>query len=177
MFSSPYMKDFFRCKKRNRLKTLDEYYFIKGASIESAHSKHGTLTRIFLEDREKEGYRREARKIVIVLLLVVLAEAAVLLNFFNNTSYTRTSHYDKKYATKNHHLFNFIGLASMKSFATSLYSRRINNTHVFDSTINFSLALPYIRGPRKHSFWGVRLPYHKIPSSLIPSRIGKKEVN
>lgn len=63
-------------RKRSRLKTLDEYYFIRGASNVTCT---GELTRISLEDRAKESVRREARKIVIFLLVAVLLEAVILV--------------------------------------------------------------------------------------------------
>ncbi|KAL7543031.1 hypothetical protein ACHAXR_012488 [Thalassiosira sp. AJA248-18] len=69
---------FLRTKKRRCLKSLDEYYFIKGASDLTCTSA-GELTRIALEDRAKEGVRREARKLIIVIALIALLEAVVLL--------------------------------------------------------------------------------------------------
>ena len=64
-------------KKRSRLKTLDEYYYIKGAS--DVHPKvYGELTRIALEDRAKEIVLRDARKRLVFLLFIVLLEAVLL---------------------------------------------------------------------------------------------------
>lgn len=72
----PYPEGYFHSRKRSRLKTLDEYYFIKGASNVTVT---GELTRISLEDRAKERVRREARKIVIFLFIVVILQAVVLM--------------------------------------------------------------------------------------------------
>jgi len=164
-------EDFFRCKKRNRLKTLDEYYFIKGASSESGTA---TLTKIFLEDREKESDRRKARTIMAFLLLIVLMEAAVLLNIF--TARRSNEKYSAKIddAPEYQRLFDF----TIKSFPTSVFSSRNNfatfmtdkDMHVVDSATKLSMALPYIRGhgyrPRHNLLWGIRLQRNKIPSNL-----------
>jgi len=165
------LTDFFRCKKRNRLKTLDEYYFIKGASSESGTA---TLTKIFLEDREKESDRRKARTIMAFLLLIVLMEAAVLLNIF--TARRSNEKYSAKIddAPEYQRLFDF----TIKSFPTSVFSSRNNfatfmtdkDMHVVDSATKLSMALPYIRGhgyrPRHNLLWGIRLQRNKIPSNL-----------
>ena len=68
--------------KRSRLKTLDEYYYIKGACQMSGT---GELTRIALENRAKEGVRREARKKLLVLLAIVILEAVVLLGVLSHS--------------------------------------------------------------------------------------------
>ena len=68
--------------KRSRLKTLDEYYYIKGACQMSGT---GELTRIALENRAKEGVRREARKKLLVLLAIVIMEALILLGVLSHS--------------------------------------------------------------------------------------------
>lgn len=68
--------------KRSRLKTLDEYYYIKGACQMSGT---GELTRIALENRAKEGVRREARKKLLVLLAIVILEAVILLGVLSHS--------------------------------------------------------------------------------------------
>ena len=70
------------CTKRSRLKTLDEYYYIKGACQMSGT---GELTRIALENRAKEGVRREARKKLLVLLAIVILEAIILLGVLSHS--------------------------------------------------------------------------------------------
>ena len=70
---------FFNDKKRNRVKTLDEYYFIRG---ECRVSSTAQLTRISLEDHVKESDQRMSRKIVICLLLCILVQSVLLLGFF-----------------------------------------------------------------------------------------------
>ena len=68
--------------KRSRLKTLDEYYYIKGACQMSGT---GELTRIALENRAKEGVRREARKKLLVLLAIVIMEAVILFGVLSHS--------------------------------------------------------------------------------------------
>jgi hypothetical protein len=70
------------CNKRRRLKTLDEYYYIKGACQMSGT---GELTRIALENRAKEGVRREARKKLLVLLAIVILEAIILFGVLSHS--------------------------------------------------------------------------------------------
>jgi len=70
------------CTKRSRLKTLDEYYYIKGACQMSGT---GELTRIALENRAKEGVRREARKKLLVLLAIVIMEAVILFGVLSHS--------------------------------------------------------------------------------------------
>ncbi|KAL7548089.1 hypothetical protein ACHAWF_011376, partial [Thalassiosira exigua] len=67
---------FFKAKKKHRLKTLNEYYFIKGASNVTCT---GELTRITLEDRARENVRRESRKMILIIAVIALVEAIVLL--------------------------------------------------------------------------------------------------
>jgi hypothetical protein len=71
----------FTGSKKSRLKTLDEYYYIKGASNLTVT---GELTRIALEDRAKEGIRREARKLLLIIALIALVEGMVLVTFLKN---------------------------------------------------------------------------------------------
>ena len=63
---------FFHDDKRNHVKSLDDYYFIGGATDVTATDK---LTRIPLSDRAKEQDRRRRRKIIAALILVAFAEA------------------------------------------------------------------------------------------------------
>ncbi|KAL7534784.1 hypothetical protein ACHAXR_006071, partial [Thalassiosira sp. AJA248-18] len=134
------LTDFFRCSKRNRLKTLDEYYFIKGASSESGTA---ALTKILLENREKESYRRKTRKVVIGLLVIVLLQATVVLNLFREViispPYSRTRRQSEKRRTTHS--------AGIKSFPTTFFISRIKftpkDTRVIDSTTKFSSTLPY----------------------------------
>ena len=69
-------------KKRARLKTLDEYYFIKGGT-----SLTGTkeLTEITLEEKAKLADKRRLKKIVFGLLIIAIAEAILLLRFLDVT--------------------------------------------------------------------------------------------
>ena len=169
------IKDFFRCKKRNRLKTLDEYYFIKGASSELGHAK---LTQILLEDREKERYRLKARKIMAFLLITVFAEAAGLLALSRKRSNLHTNknnNIQNDDIAMNQSMLDFPGIAIIKSYSTSVFGSLVHykETYTVGNNTNSSIALPYIQRhecgcrPRQHLLpWGTRLPHKKIPPSL-----------
>mmetsp|Transcript_7656 Transcript_7656/g.15599 ORF Transcript_7656/g.15599 Transcript_7656/m.15599 type:complete len:1368 (-) Transcript_7656:213-4316(-) len=72
--------DLLHDKKRARLKTLEEYYFIRGGT-----SLTGTkeLTAITIEESAKLADRRRMKKIVLGLLIIAIAEALLLLRFLN----------------------------------------------------------------------------------------------
>lgn len=62
---------FYQSRKKSRLKTLDEYYFIRGLS----HKGSRELARIQLEERAKQ----KATQFVTILVLVAVFEVAILL--------------------------------------------------------------------------------------------------
>ena len=80
LFCSVDGTDLLHDKKRARLKTLDEYYFIRGAT-----SLTGTkeLAAITIEESAKIAERRRMKRIVLGLLIVAIAEALVLFWFLN----------------------------------------------------------------------------------------------
>ena len=80
LFYSVHVTDLLHDKKRARLKTLDEYYFIRGAT-----SLTGTkeLTEITIEESAKVADRRRMKKIVLGLVIIAIAEALILLRFLN----------------------------------------------------------------------------------------------
>jgi hypothetical protein len=63
-------------KRRNRVKTLEEYYFIRGATMVTCTKD---LTRVNLEARETEKHNRRTRKIMISLIALALVEGAALM--------------------------------------------------------------------------------------------------
>lgn len=73
---------FYHDKKRNRVKTLEEYYFIRGATTVTCTKG---LTSVNLEDREKEKERRKTRRIVTTLIIVALVEGVLLLKVMDLT--------------------------------------------------------------------------------------------
>jgi hypothetical protein len=72
--------DLLHDKKRARLKTLDEYYFIRGGtSLTGTGTKE--LTAITLEENAKLADRRRLKKTVFGLSIIAIAEALLLLRF------------------------------------------------------------------------------------------------
>ena len=108
-------------KKRSRLKTLDEYYYIKGASDVGVY---GELTRIALEDRAKETVRREARKRLAFLLFIVLLEAVLLCGVL------RHSVLCENYPTFLHPLLLLTGCREGRRGATCEMSHEVVEVHM-----------------------------------------------
>ena len=74
--------DLLHDKKRARLKTLDEYYFIRGATGLTGTKE---LTAITIEESAKVAERRRTKRIVLGLLIIAIAEALLLLRFLNTS--------------------------------------------------------------------------------------------
>lgn len=63
-------------KRRNRVKTLEEYYFIRGATTVTCTRD---LTKVNLETRENERNFRQLRHMMIALVIIALVECIALL--------------------------------------------------------------------------------------------------
>ncbi len=150
------LTDLFGCNKRNHLKTLDEYYFIKGACCEAGTAK---LTKIFLDDREKEGVQRKARRVILVLFVIIAVEAALLLFTTNNPM-----------ESKFRDLFDLATVISALKLLTSSATKHKCVHHTTNTSLPY---VPYVqqRGggrQRKRVLWGITLPpQHQIPASLL----------
>lgn len=79
--------DLLHDKKRARLKTLDEYYFIRGATGLTGTKE---LTAITIEESAKVAERRRTKRIVLGLLIIAIAEALLLLRFLNTSIECKT---------------------------------------------------------------------------------------
>ena len=149
-FLTSHQKDFFLCKKRKNIKSLEDYYFIKGVLLASGTD---TLTKVLLEDQEKICYQQKFRNIVVVLLLVILMKAAMLASIFASRHSHSINHTETGSARKYHRLFDFAITAIPSPMSSS-------------STAVVALfpTMPFIRRgeyrPKLTSLWGIGLQSH-----------------
>ena len=164
-----HITDHFCCNKRNRLKSLDEYYFIKGACSEPGTA---ALTKILLEEREKEAFRSQTRKIMTFLCLIVLIEAGALFNILRTTKHDIMQRSGPGYQGKSSFKSDDTTIKSNSFLSSARIKLVLFTTNKFhtsladDTTSNFSIQGPSFKPkPRFHLLWGI-YKHHAIPPHI-----------
>eukprot|EP00956_Cyclotella_meneghiniana_P005315 scaffold6685_cov55-Cyclotella_meneghiniana.AAC.1 len=184
-------------KKRNRVKTLEEYYFIRGGSSVTCTKN---LTKVNLEKIANERHRRQTRQFVKVLALIALVEGIVLLrimdvsfpyrfipNFlypqrFDDKIFSAESNSGKFIHTteSTHHVSQVTHLNTTKSEDMSSEKGHISDrndvhqplTKALDLQSNKHLTSDYHRNIFRQMHWSVRTRFHhKIPEEIVQQRM------
>ena len=184
-------------KKRNRVKTLEEYYFIRGGSSVTCTKN---LTKVNLEKIANERHRRQTRQFVKVLALIALVEGIVLLRIMDvsfpyhipNFLYPKRFDDDKIFSAESnsgkfihttestHHVSQVTHLNTTKSEDMSSEKGHIsdrNDVHqplmkALDLQSNKHLTSEYHRNIFRQMHWSARTRFHhEIPQEIVQQRM------